>query len=85
VFLLCDDINPGKPREANRISVKDVKQYLELGQSDRNYEVLKCTSVAWVVGSLAEGDSIEKWLDFVENIGIAREFICVIDLNSTVN
>lgn len=84
-FLLCDDINPGRPMVANRVSVKDVKHYLEIGQSNRNYEILKNTSVAWVVGSLAEGDSIENWIDFVGKIGIAKEHICVIDLNTVVN
>lgn len=84
-FLLCDDINPGQPKEANQISVKEVKSYLELSQSVRNYEVLKNTSVAWVIGALVEGDTVDAWKEFIEAIGIEKEQIKVIDLNAAIN
>lgn len=84
-FLLFDDINPGQPKEANQISVKDVRKYLELSQTVRNYEVLKNTSVAWVIGALAEGDTVDAWKAFIETIGIEKSQIKVIDLNATIN
>jgi DNA replication protein DnaC len=84
-FLLCDDINPGQPKEANQTSVKDVRTYLELSQSVRNYEVLKNTSVAWVIGALAESDTVDAWVAFIEMIGIDKTQIKVIDLNAAIN
>jgi pyrroloquinoline quinone (PQQ) biosynthesis protein C len=65
--------------------VKEVKSYLELSQSVRNYEVLKNTSVAWVIGALVEGDTVDAWKEFIEAIGIEKEQIKVIDLNAAIN
>ena len=84
-FLLCDDINPGQPKEANQISVKDVRKFREISQSVRNYDVLKNTSVAWVIGALADGDTVDAWKEFIEAIGIEKEQIKVIDLNAAIN
>lgn len=80
-FLLIDDINPGSPTEANKYSSADVAAFVCRQHEERNKRALANMSVAWVVGSNREGDSVEQWKDLLRSFGLHDEQIHVLDLN----
>lgn len=81
-FLLIDDINPGEPHSANKFTTDDLQKFIELSHADRNKIALQKMSVAWVVGSNNDNDSIEKWVGMIKDLGIDEHQIHVIDLNN---
>jgi hypothetical protein len=80
-FLLIDDINPGCPPESNKYSSADVAAYVCHQHEARNKQALRNMSVAWVVGSNREGDSVEQWIDLLRSFGLIEEQIHIVDLN----
>lgn len=82
-ILLIDDINPGNPSQANKFMAKDMLTYIDLNYSVRNREAMKSMSVAWVIGSCANGDTQENWIQMIEQIGVKPENIILIDLDIT--
>jgi hypothetical protein len=81
-FLLIDDINPGVPESANKFSAADLKKFVEFSNGDRNKLALQKMSVAWVVGSNNETDTIESWVKVVRELGLNEDQIHIIDLNN---
>jgi hypothetical protein len=81
-FLLVDDINPGDPVSSNKFTANDLRNYIKLNHADRNKVALRKMSVAWVVGSNNDEDSIENWIELIRELGISENQIHVIDLNS---
>ena len=79
-FLILDDINPGKPALANFQSSEMIKDLMLNSEDLSISDHLKKQSVAWLIGDLKEGDSIEKWFLFLKDQGIERASICIIDL-----
>lgn len=73
-FLLIDDINPGSPPESNKYSSADVAAYVCHQHEARNKQALRNMSVAWVVGSNREGDSVEQWIDLLRSFEIPNYF-----------
>ena len=80
-FLLIDDINPGSPSDANKYSSADIAAYVCQQHEERNKRALRNMSVAWVVGSNREGDSVEQWKDLLRSFGLDEDQIHVLDLN----
>ena len=81
-FLLIDDINPGEPIASNKFTANDLRNYINLKYADRNKVALQKMSVAWVVGSNNDDDSIENWIELIRELGISDNQIHVIDLNT---
>ena len=79
--LLIDDINPGSPSDANKYSSTDIAAYVCQQHEERNKRALRNMSVAWVVGSNREGDSVEQWKDLLRSFGLDEDQIHVLDLN----
>ncbi len=82
-FLLIDDINPGTPEEANKYKATDIESFINnSGYGDTIKQILGNTSVAWVVGSCSNDDGIRDWKEMLIRIGIPKDKVTTIDLNS---
>jgi hypothetical protein len=81
-FLIIDDINPGSPEEANLYSASNIYEILYNSKcQEENRQALNVKSVAWVVGSCSCDENENSWIQMLENIGIVRDKIIVINLN----
>lgn len=81
-FLIIDDINPGVPEEANLYEASNIYGFIQNSKFlERNKATLSTKSVAWVVGSCSCNDDQKNWIQMLENIGIERDKIIVVNLN----
>jgi hypothetical protein len=58
-----------------------ISRIIDESDATKVKEMLSQKSVAWLIGEIVQGDSLENWHHFLESIGIEREAIQVIHLS----